>query len=171
MLKNYKSLLEADRDTSSGRERCGIVLIAELRERYGRLFAHADFRGHEEVFVNKSSGWVEAGKALTAVIAAVEAAGVRLVPANVAVLLLDEAGRCIGIRTAAGKTLLAENIILVAGAEIVALLARSAPANLNFYTGHRLSAAGLITGMLRLSPDEVAAYRRAPTFLHAGGLG
>lgn len=170
VLENYGALAAADGDGGSRREKCGMVPVAELRERYDGLFARADFRGHREVFVNESSGWAEAGKALTAVITAAEAAGVRLVRADVTVLLLDETGRCTGIQTAAGETLLAERVVLAAGAETAALLARSAPANPKVHAGHRLLAAGLITGMLRLDPEEAATHRSAPTFLHAGGL-
>lgn len=171
VIENYAAMERANGDNGFEREKCGMVPVVELRERYARLFAQADFRGHKDVFVNENSGWVEAGKALMAVVAAAESAGVRLVRADVSVLLLDEAGRCTGIRTARGETLLAERVILATGAETAALLARSAPANPRVHAGHRLSAAGLITGMIKLNPDDAAVRRSAPTFLHAGGLG
>ena len=95
----------------------------------------------------------------------------KVIRADVAVFLLDEAGRYRGVRASAGENLLAESVVLAAGADTTALLTRSATANPKVYAGHRRSAAGLITGVPRLNPDEAAAHRRAPTFLHAGGLG
>jgi sarcosine oxidase/L-pipecolate oxidase len=150
-------------------EKCKQVPVTELRDAYSGLFREAEFAGASEVYVNNSSGWVDAHRAVAAVVDAAVAAGVRVVQAEVSVLTFDENRVCTGVRYADGQVQLAEHNILATGAETAPLLVRSDPAFGALHAGTRLTAAGLVTGVVRLSPEEAARFDTAPVFLQARG--
>jgi sarcosine oxidase/L-pipecolate oxidase len=150
-------------------EKCKQVPVTELRDAYSGLFREAEFAGASEVYVNNSSGWVDAHRAVAAVVDAAAGAGVRVVQAEVSVLTFDENRVCTGVRYADGQVQLAEHNILATGAETAPLLVRSDPAFGALHAGIRLTAAGLVTGVVRLSPEEAARFDTAPVFLQAGG--
>jgi sarcosine oxidase / L-pipecolate oxidase len=150
-------------------EKWRMIPVQELRNLYDDLFRDADFGDHETIYLNESSGYAEASKALKKVIIAATSAGVRLLEADISSLMFDKSGNCLGARSKEGLEVLAEHTILATGAETAKLLVESAPEVPEYHAGTRLLAAGLITGRIRLEPEEAAHYRGGPAFLHAGG--
>lgn len=150
-------------------EKWEMVSVKDLKTSYGGIFSEAEFGNLQNIYLNKSSGWVEASKALTAVIEVAASAGVQLIESEASNLMFDDVGSCVGVRTMDGQVFLGEKIVLAAGAETAKILVTSAPDLPQLHVGSRLSAAGLITGVLNLDPDEVIRHQGTPVFLHAGG--
>lgn len=121
-------------------------------------------------FVNDCSGWVEAQKALSKVIESARKAGVELIESDISRLTFDKNQLCTGAQSIDGKAFLAQNVILATGAETARLLMASAPNIPELHTGDRIAAAGLMTGVVKLDPEEATRIRSAPVFLYAGGL-
>jgi sarcosine oxidase / L-pipecolate oxidase len=139
----------------------------EFKGRYTGFFNDADFCGVEEIFVNRKSGWAEAGKALKAVIDFAVSAGVRYIQGEVASLIFEETGACTGVRMRDGSVLKADKIVLSTGAGTAKLLADSAPQKTELQVGNRMTAACVITGIMILDPEEVSGYADIPVGVHA----
>ena len=107
-------------------EKWKIANPKDVKNLYGGLFRNANFGKHEEIFVNESSGWVEASKALQKVIETAVFAGVKSVELDISSLVFDKDGACIGVQSTDGQVLSASHIILATGAETVKLLVESA---------------------------------------------
>jgi len=161
VIENYKAL--------GVDEKWRMVPVKELKAIYGGIFAEAELGGRENVYLNESSGWVEASKALATVIQAAASAGVQLIKSEASNLMFGDDGHCVGIKSTDRQVYLGEKIILATGAETAKLLLTSAPHVPQLRAGSRLSAAGLVTGVLNLDPDEAARHHGTPVFLHAGG--
>lgn len=116
------------------------------------------------MLLNESSGWVEASKVLESVIETTVAGGVRYVKADITTLLFGDERDCIGVKTADGRMLYAEQIILATGAGTSKLIADSAPGWKNLQVGDRLTAAALFTGMAKLSDAQAERYKEGPVF-------
>jgi sarcosine oxidase/L-pipecolate oxidase len=150
-------------------EKWELVSAKDLRASYGGSFSEAEFGNLQDIFLNKSSGWVEASKALANVIEAAASAGVQLIESEACNLMFDDGGSGVGVRTTDGQVFLGEKIILATGAETAKILVTSAPDLPQLHVGSRLSAAGLITGVLNLDAEEAIRHHGTPVFLHAGG--
>ncbi|OAP58533.1 hypothetical protein AYL99_07623 [Fonsecaea erecta] len=150
-------------------EKWQMVSVKDLKASYGGIFSEAEFGKFQNIYLNESSGWVEAGKALTAVIQAAASAGVQLIESEASNLMFDDEGRCVGVQSVDGQVFSAEKIILATGAETAKMLVTSAPDVPQLHAVGRLSAAGLVTGVLDLDPDEAIRHQGTPVFLHAGG--
>lgn len=143
-----------------------IVGVNEMKKRYDGLFQDADYRGVEEIFVNPLSGWAEAATAVRKVIEAAINSGVKYIRGDVEKLLFDDSRACIGVRTRSGD-LLAQKVILSTGAGTAKLLADSAPDRPLLQSEDRITAAAVVTGVVRLDPGSV--YAKAPNFIHSVG--
>ena len=122
-----------------------------------------------EILSNESSGWVEASNCLGAVIATAALEGVRCVEADVDKPELDSNGSCIGVRSKEGEVIMADRVILAAGAQTIKLLIESFPSRADLHDGCRLSAAAIFTGMVNLKVEEAERFKAGPVFLHAAG--
>ena len=122
------------------------------------------------MYVNYSSGWVDASKALQKVLATAIEEGVQFKEGNVSRLLIRESGDCAGVQLGDGEVLLAKQTILAAGAEIPRRLAESAPMKVELQSGDRMSSAGLITAFVRREAEVAAKHRTAPVILYAGDI-
>ncbi|OKL58293.1 hypothetical protein UA08_06699 [Talaromyces atroroseus] len=153
VIANYQHLgiVEDDNDA-----KYRLVPPSEIRRLHNGLFSRADLDNIDEIFLNASSGWVEANKTLQNVIDAAVCTGVvKHIEAEIARLIFDDDGHvCTGAQTVDGQ---------------IILLIESVPEIPELHVGSRLSAAGLITGILRLSQNEASQLRSAPAFLFAGG--
>jgi len=150
-------------------EKWEMVSGKELKASYGGIFSEAEFGNLQNIYMNKSAGWVEASKALTAVIQAAASAGVQLIESEASNLILNDECSCVGVRAVDGQVFLGDKIILATGAETAKILVASAPDLPQLHVGSRLLAAGLITGVLNLDPDEIMRHHGTPVFLQAGG--
>jgi len=131
-------------------EKWRIANPQDFKNLYGGLFRNASFGKHEEIFLNESSGWVEASKALQKVIEAAVFAGVKCVELDISSLVFDSEGACVGVQSKQGQVLSASHIVLATGAETAKSLMESATERPNLHPGNRLSTAGLITGVVKL---------------------
>jgi len=140
------------------------VPVKEARKLYGGLFEDADYDGVKAVLVNKTSGWAAAGDCLRAVTKEAIKLGVKYVVAEVSSLLFDSQGRCTGIKTSEGKSISASQTILSTGAFTPKLLEQSAHASAkpSLRAGDRITAAGITTGMVTLSPSERSKFASMP---------
>lgn len=158
MIENYRKL-----KTDVAPE---MVAPKEFKNRYDGFFEDANFEGVDEVFVNKSSGWAEASKALKALIDATVSAGVRYIEGNIASLALNEMGGCTGVRMTDGRILSAGKIILSTGAGTAKLLADTAPEKPELQVGSRMVAAAAISGIARFNAQEGKKYTAIPVTIH-----
>lgn len=160
ILKNYETL-GVDPGAS-------MLTPDEMKVRYDGLFADTDYQGVEEIYLNPSSGWGEATLALKAVIRASIANGVEYRPGDVMSLSFDESGgSCNGVTFQDGSLLQAENVILCTGAGTAKLLAKSAPDRENLQAGNRITAAAVVTGIVKLSLEQGKRFLKCPVFVHA----
>lgn len=143
-----------------------IISPVELKGRYGGLFADTDYRGVEEIFVNPLSGWADATLALWATIKASLASGVQYVDGNVKSVLCNENGDCVGVETEDGRALLADKVILSTGAGTAKLLARSYPHRQSHQAQDRITAAAVVTGVIRLNEDQFYRFSKTPALIH-----
>ncbi len=161
IVENYKEL--------DGRSEAVVVGTEQLKKSYEGIFEDADYRGVKEVFINPQSGWAEATAAVSAVIEAAVSSGVKCIPGDVAKLLFNENGGCTGVETKDGSTISASKIILSTGAGTAKILADSAPNRPNLQSEDRITAAAVITGVVKLSPSQMKRFGKAPIFVHPVG--
>ena len=156
VLDSYKKLGRSD-DVS-------IVPVSTARKMYGGLFEDADYTDVKEVLVNKNSGWGAAGDCLRAVTRRCLDLGVKYVTAEITALQLNARGRCRGVKTAAGETLAASQVVLCTGAYTSKLLefcaASSGMADLR--AEHRILAGGITTGMTKLDDESYERFANMP---------
>lgn len=161
IIKNYETLNE---DTGSE-----IIGPDEMKKRYNGIFAHTDYRGVKDIFVNPTSGWAEATLALRNVIEAAIGNGIKYQAGDIEVLIFGSNGECTGVKTKEGQTLHADKIILCTGAGTARLLADSAPNRPNLQVGDRITSSAVVTGTVKLSADQRERFNIAPSFVHAVG--
>jgi sarcosine oxidase/L-pipecolate oxidase len=130
------------------------------------LHRDADYSDIKEVFVNYSSGWAEASKAMAHVIEETIVLGVQYQAATVEAVLFDAAGNCTGVLTTSGETLTATHIILATGAATPKMLADSAPEREEMQAGDRITAAAICESTVQLSPEDAERFRKGPVFVH-----
>jgi len=159
IIKNYETL----------RAHSESVMISsdELKARYGGLHQDADYRGVDEIFVNPLSGWAEATLAVRALTEAAISNGVKYIEGDVKSLSFDPNGDCNGVETKDGRKISGDNIILSTGAGTAKLLADSAPTRQTLQSEDRITAAAVITGVVKLNPSQMKRFEKAPVFIHA----
>jgi sarcosine oxidase/L-pipecolate oxidase len=159
IIKNYEDL--------KAHSECVLIGPDEMKARYEGLFADAEYEGVDKIFINPLSGWAEAASAVRAVIGAAVAHGVKYIEADVAKLLFDNNGHCTGVETKDGDTISAEKVILSTGAGTAKLLADSAPDRAELQSGDRITAAAVVTGVVKLNEKQIKRFEKAPVFIHA----
>ncbi|EPE25093.1 FAD/NAD(P)-binding protein [Glarea lozoyensis ATCC 20868] len=165
ILKNYEDL-----DEHPG---ASIINPDELKLKFDGLFTDTNYEGVDEIFYNPVSGWAEATAAVKAVVEASTVRGVKFVSANVEQLYFNESGSCAGVKCADGRIMIADSTILSTGAGTAKLLARSASNHPELQSGDRVTAAAVVTGIIRLSLEQRPRFKNSPVFIHsmAGVLG
>lgn len=159
MIENYKSL-----KTDIKPE---LVNSQQLNERYKAFFEKTDFTDVDEIYINTRSGWAQADKALKAVIDESVTKGVQYLETELAQLKFDEGGKCVGFEDKNGTIHTAKKTVLATGAETAKVLADSAPKNDAIHAKHRLTAAAVVVGNTKLSPQEAEKYNHVPVCVHA----
>lgn len=139
---------------------------AELKHLYGGIFEDADYDGVEEAFINPSAGWVEAATALRAVTEAGIKNGVEYVQGDIERIIFDNEGACTGVRTQDGRILYADRVILSTGAGTARLLVRSAPQRRQVQSEDRITAAAVVTAVIKLNEQQKTAFAKCPVFIH-----
>jgi sarcosine oxidase/L-pipecolate oxidase len=165
IIKNYEDL-----KVSSN---ISMIQSDELKTLYSGLFEDTDYRGVGDVFINHNSGWAEATPAVHATIGASVTNGVEYVQGDIESLAFNEKGDCTGARTQDGRILLADKVILSTGAGTAKLLAKSAPQRQDLQSGDRITAAAVVTAIIKLTEEQMKIFAQCPVFVHdiAGVLG
>lgn len=143
----------------------GIMTPENARTQFDGLYRDGDWRDVKEVFWNPQSGWADAKAALTSTIEAAIDRGVEYVEATVSSLLFDQGGDCIGVQTENGRNLMADHVILCTGAQTAKLLADSAPHRKKLQADGRMLAAGVVTAVVRLTPEQKGKFGVGPVFI------
>ncbi|KAK2611926.1 hypothetical protein QQS21_002032 [Conoideocrella luteorostrata] len=138
--------------------------VEEARKMFGGLFEASDYTDVEQVLVNETSGWVASTDCLRAVTQRILELGVKYVSEEVATLLLDRDGNCIGVQTATERQLRGSHVILCTGAFTPKLLELSAAAAGvdDLRAGSRILAGAVTTGMVPLDDDACARFAEMP---------
>ncbi|TVY32263.1 L-pipecolate oxidase [Lachnellula subtilissima] len=158
IIKNYEDL--------KVKSNISMIQPNELKALYSGLFEDTDYQGVGDVFINHSSGWAKATPALQAVISASVENGVKYVQGDIEGLTFNESGDCTGARTQDGRVLLADKVILSTGAGTAKLLAKSAPRHQELQSGDRITAAAVVTAIIKLTEEEMEKFRQCPVFIH-----
>lgn len=153
-----------------------LLTPAEARARFP-TFQDANWRDVQENFYNPQSGWGEADGALQSLIDAAIKEGVIFELATVASLCLDESRECRGIRVLDGNStrdILADRVVLCAGAYTPKILADTAPEWDDLQVNGRMVAAGAVQCAATYPPEEEEKLSKAPAHLlamwHTRGL-
>jgi sarcosine oxidase/L-pipecolate oxidase len=161
ILENYETLKE---QTGSK-----IIDPDEMKTLYAGLFADMDYRGVKDIFINPTSGWAEATRAVRKVIEAAVGSGVKYVEGDVVTLIFDNSGGCTGVKMRSGEVFSAQKIILSTGAGTAKLLADSAPGRKLLQVEDRITASGVVTGVVKLDEKQMERFKNAPVCVHAVG--
>lgn len=158
IIRNYENLKASANISMIGPD--------QLTTLYSGLFEDANYGGVEEVFINHGSGWAEATPAVQATIEASVANGVEYIQGDVERLTFDVNGGCTGARTEDGRILRAEKVILSTGAGTAKLIAQSAPQRQEIQSGDRITAAAVITAIIKLTEEQMKRFDACPVFIH-----
>jgi sarcosine oxidase/L-pipecolate oxidase len=161
IIRNYTTLKENTRSEIIGPD--------EMKKRYDGLFADTDYRGVQDIFINPTSGWAEATLAVRKVIEAAIDNGVKYIKGDVDVLVFGSDGGCTGVKMKGEKVLHARKIILCTGGGTAKLLADSAPDQKDLQVEDRITAAAVITGIVKLDKVQMERFRNCPVFVHGVG--
>lgn len=142
IIENYKDLGVYPGATIIGPD--------EMKLKDNGIFAAANYSGVKEIFVNPSSGWAEATRAMEAVIQASHTSWVQFIR-DAKTLEFDNNGNCSGVKTIDGITIHADSIILSTGARTGKLLADSASERAILQVEGQVAAAVVVTGIVKLS--------------------
>jgi sarcosine oxidase/L-pipecolate oxidase len=142
-----------------------IITPEEARERFP-IYKDADWSGLKQAFWNPTSGWADAASALRDVIQAAIDEGVEYLKATVSTLSFDQKGGCIGLRTADGTELRADNIVLCTGPYTAKLIADSAPERQELQVDGRMVAAGAVSGAAIFDPTEAEKFHKVPVCIN-----
>lgn len=149
-----------------GEEALRKVGIEEAKKMFGGLFEDADYEGAQDVLVNSTSGWANAGDALIAVTKRCIELGVKYVVGDVETLVFEGGrdGVCSGVRTTKGEVYKADKVVVCAGAYTPRLLEQSARASGReaVSAGERIVAGGITTGMVTLEKEEWERFKDMP---------
>lgn len=142
------------------------IPLTQLEERFKGVL-NADQKGFNGAYFNPEAGWVNAAGATASFMEAAMARGVRRVTADVTEVVLDAGnGRVKGVRTADGKPLTADKILLTTGAWTSALLSPVEDA-LNIIEDDRierqLKATGTVSAYYKVSDEEIDRLLEANT--------
>lgn len=132
----------------------------EIRDRFPVFKGHMD--GWNSMVWNSSAGWANARQALTRMAQAAIENGAKYVAGEegfVKEILFDEAGHCIGARSADGSEHFADIVVLAAGAAAAKI----------FEMKGQLVAKGHAVGHLLLSAEERKTYGSMPMMSHLEG--
>lgn len=141
---------------------CQLLPVEDVRRRWNEALATADFHGVSHVLFNPAAGFVEAARALGAVIEEAISQGVRYMAEGVKKLDFGLDGRCIGITLNTGRQLQADKILLATGARTAALLAQSAPEKIKMHAGDRAVACGALSFFGKLHGEQRERFAGIP---------
>lgn len=121
---------------------------------------------------NADAGWAAAAEALKSINNAAYEKGVEYIEATVTRLLVGDDDVCHGVRVLGkGETyeIIADIVILCAGANTPKLLAESAPDRKDIQVGERLQAVGVPMGIFMLACDSTVNFKDAPVVVKSVG--
>lgn len=141
---------------------CEMLPVDEVRRRWNGLFATTNFEGLDKILYNPKVGFAEADKALAAVVQAGIDLGVEYVVGEMDTLAFGLEGQCLGVTLKTGDTIMADKVLMAAGARTAPLLAQSAPNNKKLHTGDRVLATGAVSFYAKLHGEKKAKFAPIP---------
>jgi sarcosine oxidase / L-pipecolate oxidase len=156
MVENFQQL---------GYTSCYTSTSETFREKHP-LFNDMDLSGATSLYVNPDAAWVEATPCIRAMIDAAVKLGVEYLEATISKLLFNDEGDCMGVQLVDGKRIIANKIILAAGANVPRILADSAPHRPELQTGKRLCGAAVMTGVVKLTRNQAMRLKDMPIVAH-----
>lgn len=136
----------------------------EVRQNWNGAFATTNIEGVDRVFYNPDVGFAEADKALGDVVQAAVDLGVKFIKGEMTTLTFDAEGNCTGIQLNDGRVLLADKVLLAAGARTAELLVQSAPDNKDLHAGDRLLATGAVSFYGKVEGETHEKLKDIPVF-------
>jgi hypothetical protein len=136
----------------------------EVRRDWNGAFATTNIEGVDRVFYNPDVGFAEADKALGDVVQAAVDLGVKFIKGEMTTLSFDAEGTCTGIQLKDGRVLLADKVLLAAGARTAELLVQSAPDNKDLHAGDRLLATGAVSFYGKVEGETHEKLKDIPVF-------
>lgn len=139
---------------------------AEVKGLWGGVYSDTNYTNVSDILINESSGWAEATNAVRQVTQAAVDAGVQYIATDVDRVIFDQDGTATGVLTADGTTLSAKHVILATGAYTPKLLLDSAPKRPEIHADHRMIAAAICEGSVKLSSEDADFYAKAPVYVN-----
>ena len=144
----------------------------EVKEAWGGALKDTDFDGFESAYWNPEAGWVEADKAVAAMLKAALDKGVKYVRGEAMEVILGTEG-VKGVKLEDGRSVMAHRTLLATGAWTSRLLSRTED-RLNLEEGQRieqqLKTAGVCVAHFALSAEEKKTYDKVPIVIY-GSIG
>lgn len=145
--------------------------IDDLREAWGGVLREADLENIGSAYWNPEAGWVEADKAVEAMLEEAIKRGVTYVQGNVMVLLLHEPPtRGIrGVKLANGRVIEADKVMLATGAwtsQLMSPLEDDLDLGEDMRVEQQVRAAGVCVAHFKLSKEEKDMYDRMPVIIN-----
>lgn len=144
------------------------ITLDEVKSRWGGVLSNIDTHGFDKAYTNTSAGWADASSAVQALMSESVKNGIKY-EVGVVDQLLNDGRSLTGVRTAEGRTLTANKIVLATGAWTPWLMAqleqdmRLSPCH-SIQT--QMQAAGVCVAAFQLSEQEADHYGRMPVLIY-----
>lgn len=158
IMKNYEKLHASEKFRMSNPD--------EVKKLWGGVYSDTNYTNVSDILINESSGWAEATNAVRQVTQAAVDLGVKYIATDVLQVVFDDDGAATGIKTVDGTVLSAKHIILATGAYTPKLLLDSAPKRPEIHADHRMIAAAICEGSVKLSSEDVDFFAKAPVYVN-----
>jgi len=136
----------------------------EVRTNWNGAFATTNIGKLSKVLYNPDVGFARADRALEAVVQAAVDAGVQYKVAEVEELIIDADGKCAGVLLTTGEEMMANKVLLAAGARTATMLAKTAPEDKKMHAGDRLLATGAVSFTAKLEGQQKEKFATIPVF-------
>ena len=155
----------------NGREdRTKEMSFGEARDSWGGVLKETDLREFDSAYWNPGAGWVEADRAVEAMLQEAVDKGVRYLQGEVASLVLQESGHGIrGVKLEDGSVVEADKVVLATGAWTSSVLSNLED-QLGIEEGDRIEqqvkAAAVCVAHCALSADEKDKFNKMPVIIY-----
>ena len=146
------------------------VALDDVRRKFGRIFAHADFKGFESAYWNPEASWCDAAMATAELMLTAMSRGVKYVTGEASKILLDDK-RVTGVQTQDGRRLLAGKILIATGAWTSSMMS-DVEDRLGMNQADRFETQAKATAVCvahyKMHPTELEMLREMPVTIYGG---
>ncbi|KIX93710.1 uncharacterized protein Z520_10616 [Fonsecaea multimorphosa CBS 102226] len=143
------------------------ISLEEVKSNWGGVLSGIDTAGFSKAYTNTSAGWADASSAVAAMMNEAVKAGVRHEVGEVNELL-SNGDKLTGVRTADGRTLTGEKIVLATGAWtpwLMAPLEKKMTISPENSIQRQIQAAGVCVAAFKVSAEEARHYSQMPVLI------